>query len=99
SGQSNHERTLQVVNDGGQWRFEAYGSVLPFEQPERYKVRPIRKRFTPEMLEAYCSALGIRLFDERFYGPRCALFHSTQQLPPHIAPQTYESWQREWGLR
>ena len=26
--------------------------------------------FTPELLASYCAALGIDLFDPRFYGPR-----------------------------
>ena len=41
----------------------------PFEEPEHYKERRIRDRLTDEMLERYCAALGIRLFDKAFYGP------------------------------
>lgn len=64
----NFERTVCVTNDGGPWRFEAEGEVQPFEETAQYAARRIRDRFTPAMLERYCLALGVRLFDERFYG-------------------------------
>jgi hypothetical protein len=60
---------MAAANDGGKWVFYASGTPQPFEEPERYKERRIRARFTDEMLERYCAALGISLFDEHFYGP------------------------------
>src|SRR5262249_22196208 len=36
---------------------------------EKYKAKRIRDRFTDDLLEEYCLALGIRLFDAEFYGP------------------------------
>jgi len=54
--------------------FDSDGPVLPFEQVERYREKRIRDRFTPEMLEAYARALGIDLFNAKFYGPRFVLF-------------------------
>ena len=70
----NVERTVDVgcYEDG--WRFTASGPVLPFEQTERYGARQVRDRFTPELLEAYCRALGIELFNADFYGPAFVLF-------------------------
>src|SRR6185436_3874553 len=65
----NYERSMAAANDGGKWVFYASGTPQPFEEPERYKERRIRARFTDEMLERYCAALGISLFDEHFYGP------------------------------
>jgi hypothetical protein len=65
----NCERAVGVTNDG-RWIFDDSGTPQPFEESERYSARKITDRFTPEMLERYCAALGIRLFDETFYsGP------------------------------
>jgi hypothetical protein len=65
----NYERTITVTKEATRWEFEADGTVQPFERTEKYKERRIKDRFTPEMLEEYCAALGIRLFDPAFYGP------------------------------
>src|SRR5437773_2134292 len=59
----NYERAVGAVNDGGRWCFDVQGAVQPFEEVDRYSARKIRDRFTPDMLERYCSAVGIRLFD------------------------------------
>jgi hypothetical protein len=36
-------------------------------------------RFTPEMLESYCAALGIELFNADFYGEQCLLEHTAKR--------------------
>jgi hypothetical protein len=64
----NQERAVVAMNDGGSWLFSTDGTPQPFEEPESYKARRIADRFTDDMLERYCKALGIRLFDESFYG-------------------------------
>jgi len=64
----NIDRSVSVINDVRGWKFDSLGTVQPFEQVERYGAKRIAERFTPEMLEAYCRALGIELFDENFYG-------------------------------
>jgi hypothetical protein len=64
----NVERSIVAMNDGGKWIFRMMGSVQPFEKIENYKARRIRDRFTDELLEEYCQALGVRLFDAEFYG-------------------------------
>ena len=51
------------------WEFHVDGEIQPFEQPEAYEATRVRDRFTSEMLEAYCAALGVRCFDPDFYGP------------------------------
>ncbi len=66
----NYERSVAAANDGGKWTFIAQGKVQPFEEEDAYKERDVRKRFTPEMLERYCEALGISIFDADFYGPQ-----------------------------
>jgi hypothetical protein len=83
----NNERSISLINNCGKWEFDEDGIPLPFERLDRYKLRRKRDRFTAEMLEEYCLALGIRLFDPDFYGPNCYLF-----LPPkrqsNPAPRT-----------
>lgn len=77
----NYERAVAVVNDGGHWTFREEGKPLPFERIERYRAKKIKDRFTPELLEEYCMALGIRLFSEDFYGPQAVLVTITDPLP------------------
>lgn len=60
-------REISAINDGGRWDWTVSGSVQPFEDVSRYKARRVKDRFTPDVLEAYCSALGIRAFDDTFY--------------------------------
>jgi hypothetical protein len=64
----NIERAVSVWNDVDGWTFEATGRMQPFEEPERYDAPRKADRFTTEMLERYCGALGISLFDPAFYG-------------------------------
>jgi len=82
----NLERTIVAMNDGGndgsKWIFTAEGRVQPFEELEKYKARRIRDRFTDEMLERYCAALGIRAFDEDFYGTKTFVAELPNQLAP-----------------
>lgn len=63
----NVRRSIGVVNDGGRWAFDIQGEPFDFEDLERYKAREIRDRFTPEMLQEYLNALGIRFFSVDFY--------------------------------
>lgn len=77
----NDIRHVSARKDGGPWKFFQRGDVQSFEQVEQYKNKHIRDRFTPEMLESYCAALGIRAFDETFYGTRSFLVHQLTNSP------------------
>jgi hypothetical protein len=92
------KRTISATNQCERWEWHEYGARFPFERPERYQARRIRDRFTDEMLEEYCAALGIQLFDENFYGPRCALIHYTQPYPADYPLDTYEIVQTRGGV-
>jgi len=74
-------RSVSVAFDGGNWRFDANGEMQSFEQPERYNERRVVDRFTPKMLEEYCSALGIGMFDSEFYGHEACLVTVSDPLP------------------
>ena len=62
----NYVRGVSVANDDGRWRFDAIGTVQPYERVEVYQARKVRDRFTTELMAAYCEELGVRLFDEYF---------------------------------
>jgi hypothetical protein len=74
---TNRIRRVAVTNDVSGWEFAANGEVQPFEQTENYRKRSIVERFTLDMLESYCAALGIDLFNPAFYGEQCLLEHTT----------------------
>jgi hypothetical protein len=78
----NVERSVSVVSDYGDWEFKSTGSVQAFEKHERYQAPVAKDRFTAEMLDEYCRALNVRLFDEDFYGPSGMLVNIVDPLPP-----------------
>ncbi len=57
-----------------------YHALSTFEEPGRYRVRRIADRFTDDMLERYCKALGIAFFDGAFYGTKAAVVNTVQKL-------------------
>jgi hypothetical protein len=71
----NKTRYISLTNDAGGWEFAAEGEVQPYEQTENYRKRKVVDRFTAEMLESYCAALGIDLFNSDFYGEQSLLVH------------------------
>jgi hypothetical protein len=75
----NRIRYISVSNDVSGWEFTATGEVQPYEQTENYEKRKIVDRFTPEMLESNCAALGIELFSADFYSGQCLLEHTTKR--------------------
>ncbi len=63
----NIRRSVSAVYEG-RWTFNATGEPpLEFEQLERYKVRRVRDRFTPDMLDEYLRNFGIHFFSPDFY--------------------------------
>jgi hypothetical protein len=78
----NYVRTVSATHDGSRWRFDANGTVQPFEQTNAYTARRVRDRFTSAMLADYCAALGVRPFDESFYLERGLLVQSPVSVPP-----------------
>ena len=62
-------RGLEAVFDGDHWVFITTGVEQPFEEPEAYAAKRKRDRFTSAMLERYCQAVGVDVFNEHLYGP------------------------------
>jgi hypothetical protein len=77
----NRIRHVGVTKDVGGWEFAAEGEVQAYERTESYQKRELVDRFSVEMLESYCKALGIELFNANFYGGQCLLSHSKRATP------------------
>jgi hypothetical protein len=90
----NQERAIVAMNDGGSWLFSTSGVEQPFEESEKYNARQIVDRFTDELLERYCAALGIGLFDEIFYGGKAAVISTIQRLAPGAPKMSLEEARR-----
>lgn len=92
----NYERSIEVAAEDGRWHFEASGIPLPFEELQRYSARAVRERFTPDMLERYCAALGARPFDPSFYGNHADLVEIQSEVIQRSV--SYEEAQRDLHL-
>ena len=90
----NYVRTIEVTHDGSRWVFGADGEEQPFEETRAYEARRVRDRFTSEMLERYCQALGLDVFDPAAYGPRAVLVTSQVEIPPDGHVMTFDQVQR-----
>ncbi len=55
------------------WRFRAVGTEQWFEEVEAYRAPVKRDRFTSAMLERYCRALDLEVFDPATYRPMAYL--------------------------
>lgn len=80
----------------GAWLFHESGNPMPFENVARYQSADPRDRFTIELLVEYLQALGIRLLDERFYGPRFSLVNLG--LTNALAAATYAEARALFGM-
>jgi hypothetical protein len=94
----NIERSVSVVNDVRGWQFHTIGQVQDFEQVDHYATGRIADRLTPEMLEQYCQALGIDLFDESFYGGTGVVSHARPWFLPKLATLSLAEARRQLGL-
>jgi hypothetical protein len=77
----NYVRAIGVVYDGGRWTFNATGTEQWFEDAAAYRARRVRDRFTSTMLERYCKAMDLDVFNPASYGPRAALIRSPRPTP------------------
>ena len=94
----NYVRAVAAAYDGDHWEFVASGEVQPFEETDAYGARLIKDRFTPEMLERYCRAMGLEVFDPDAYGPRAILVESQVAMPPNAPVMSLADAQRRFGI-
>jgi hypothetical protein len=78
----NRIRRVAVTNDVTGWEFSAEGAIQPYENADNYRKRNAVDRFTVEMLQSYCAALGIELFEASFYGGQCLVSHTQTKTSP-----------------
>lgn len=95
----NYVRTLAATWDGSRWEWDAWGTPQWFERLDHYKARRVRDRFTAELLDQYCQALGLDVFCEQFYGPRATLVRSAIEPPPTCEELTLEETQHMLHIR
>ena len=94
----NVERGVSIINDVGGWEFNSIGAVQVFEHVERYAARRIAERLTSEMIEDYCRALGLDLFEENFYGGPGVLTHSSLWCFPKLPTTPLAEARKQLGL-
>jgi hypothetical protein len=94
----NHLRSVALTFDGRRWVFDEAGEVQPYEETDRYKRRRVGERFTSEMVERYCAALGLAVFDATAYGPRAMLIESPQRVPSEGYVMSLREVQRWLGV-
>jgi len=90
----NYIRTVHASFDGSHWVFDAIGTPQDFEEIDAYQAPRVRDRFTSEMLERYCKALGLDVFNPQAYGPRAVLVHTQVDVPPTGKVMTLDEVQR-----
>jgi hypothetical protein len=92
-------RLIYAAKSDGKWVFGSEGEPLPFEKTENYLKKKIADRFTPNMLIEYTEALGLRIVEEDFYGPRMAF--AGYKKTPGISDdkKTYLSYHQDRGLK
>jgi hypothetical protein len=90
----NYVRTVSCIYDGSRWRFDVNGTEQWFEEIAQYDVRRVRDRFTSEMLERYCRALGIDPFAVEAYGRDAILIESELPTPVGGKVMTLQEVQR-----
>ena len=96
----NWVRAIDLVQeDDNRWTFGASGTVQAFEEVESYTARRARDRFTADMLERYCSALGVEVFDPGWYGPDGVVIDSGESYRGRDGLSlTIEQAQRHYGI-
>ena len=90
-------RSISLVYEA-RWRFDTLGDPLPFEEVEKYSSRLSRDKFTSAMIERYCKALGLDVFNESAYGPRAAIITSAVGCGPNSIRGSLEDCQREYPI-
>lgn len=94
----NYVRTVSVSHDGRRWRFDATGTIQDFEDVAAYSARNVKDRFNSQALSRYCESLGVRPFDEEFYGRRSFLVTSSAKIPRGGLSLGYKEAQAYQGI-
>jgi hypothetical protein len=90
-------RSVAAVEDDDRWEWSVSGTPQPFEDLAAYRRRRVRDRLTPDLIASYCGALGIRPFDESFYGTAGQLVE-TVRIPGNVRTETLQQARAWHGL-
>ncbi len=90
----NYIRSVALVFNGRKWEFALGGEPQPFEELDAYRARKVNERFTFEMLDRYCGALGVHPFDESFYRAEAVLIDRKLSVPVEAMSLTLSEAQR-----
>jgi hypothetical protein len=63
------QRSIACANDGGKWVFYAGGEPFGFENLEAYQRKPVKERFSKELLLGYLVQLGVGRFGDELCSP------------------------------
>lgn len=94
----NSVRSVYVSHDGSRWEFGATGTVQAFEETERYEAKRVRDRFTSEMLQRYCHALGVDVFNPAAYASEFAQVKSDVVIGPGAMVKSLAEVQQWLGI-
>ena len=87
-----------ALNDGGKWKLELHGVEQAFEEFEAYRARRVRDRFNSQMLERYCQALDVDVFNPDFYQSEAVLIQSGITLGRNPITKTLAEAQAWLGI-
>ena len=76
----------------------ASGAPQPFEELSTYEARNVQDRFTTDMLERYCRAIGIDVFNPGAYGPETVLVETQSRPAPGGLVLTLDEAQSWLGI-
>lgn len=93
----NQLHTISLSFDS-RWSFKTTGIVQPFEKLEHYQAKRVKDRFSARLLEDYCKALGLRVFDGDFFGPAALLIDIRDPLPDDYESITLAEAREQLGL-
>jgi hypothetical protein len=95
----NYIRSVATIYDGNRWVFDSDGTVQPYEELDSYSKRRVRDRFTSDMLERYCQALGLDVFNPETYGPDAILFESSVVMSGNSIVMTLSQVQESFEIQ
>ncbi|MDP3276794.1 MAG: hypothetical protein Q8Q09_16460 [Deltaproteobacteria bacterium] len=79
-------RTVFTVREAKRWRFGQSGQALAHEPTERYALPSVRARFDRGVLAACVGPLGVRPWDDAFFGARAVVVEREARVrePPEL---------------
>jgi hypothetical protein len=94
----NYIRTISVANDGGKWRFDQSGRPLEVEDASWFTSRSVKNRFQDEHLSLLLKRLGLKPFEENFYGSEGRLIERHGPTVPECKEFQISDVQAQWKL-